>query len=480
MVPNSKTISVLPSQIDIPLSTSAFNTTTSPFSLFCSDVVLVLQNLGYFSGTFLPLTPYGSGALDELYPSIQNISIIIIHIFLFFFELGFVLSMPFFVFFFVGAGWVTYCGLVAPILYMVCLYLNGTEKSGRIVCSDPSILEGYDKKEDEVWLFVNGVAVGDHWLKNSLNRLSITFRRPIIGVHNPTYGIVFDVIQCLVQRDLSYNTPDVRQAYTCLKALLLNPSTKKVVLVAHSQGGIVASMALDWLYAELPSSALRKLEVYTFGCAANHFNNPTRSGSCIEDPQGDNREDPINTHINDESVLAKSAKIFFSSLITARREQDERVVPHIEHYANSGDFISRWGVLAFTRSSKHFHHRFIGRVFEQIGAQGHQFNQHYLDTMFPIDRRTSMVMDHNTFMDAQCTVDENLVTGKEQTAADVIDQAIGRQERYRIINSEHYGTSNLKEQYVSATKANVDRVKSMRVRELSRLWLYINGKVPVD
>jgi len=251
----------------------------------------------------------------------------------------------------------------------------------------------------------------------------------------------------------------------------------RLVLIAHSQGGIIASMALDWLYAELPSSALRNLEVYTFGCAANHFNNPIRSGLPIEDRRSNDEEDPIHTHINGESVLAKPTKVFFSSVVTGRQEHNERVVPHIEHYANSEDIVARLGVLNFTRSPMHFENRFIGRVFEQMDVRGHQFNQHYLDTMFPMDRYTGVVHDNNTFMDAECTVNENLVISSERTATQVIDRVVGRQDRYR---GEYRGTTDLKEKYISVTKANVDRVKFMRVRELSRLWLYTNGKAPED
>jgi hypothetical protein len=271
----------------------------------------------------------------------------------------------------------------------------------------------------------------------------------------------------------------VRETYTFLKASLLDPSVKKVVLIAHSQGGIIASMALDWLYADLPSSALRSLEVYTFGSAANHFNNPSRS-SRSDSWRGDNGEGPVNTRINNHSFLAKSTQALLSSPDTGRQEHDERVVPHIEHYANTFDFVSRWGILNYTQAPKHHNHRFIGRVFEQMGAQGHQFNQHYLDTMFPIDRHTGIVLDHNPFMDAECTVDENLVMSRELKATEAVDQVVGRQGSHRIINGNNHGTMDLKDKYISATKANVDRVKSMQVRELSRLWQYTNGKVPED
>jgi hypothetical protein len=154
-----KNVSFLPSQIDTPQSTDALTTTNSPFVLFCSDVVLVFENICYIFGIICPPILYGSGPLDELYPSARNLYAIVIHLVLFFFQSIFILSMPFFVFF-VGAVWVTYCAIAAIFFYIICLSLNGTGQSGQRVYSHPSYLHGYDKKEDEVWLFVNGVAVG--------------------------------------------------------------------------------------------------------------------------------------------------------------------------------------------------------------------------------------------------------------------------------------------------------------------------------
>ena len=90
---------------------------------------------------------------------------------------------------------------------------------------------------------------------------------------------MFDVIQCLIQRCFSYSTPDVRDAYKLIKAALLDQKRdfRKVILILHSQGGIEGGLILDWLLSEVPHDRLGRLEVYTFGNAANHFNNPLRS-----------------------------------------------------------------------------------------------------------------------------------------------------------------------------------------------------------
>ena len=87
-------------------------------------------------------------------------------------------------------------------------------------------------------------------MRGNLNRLALTFRRPITGVHNFTYGVVFDLIQCIIERDFSYATMDVRNAYALIKERLINDNYTKVVLILHSQGGIEGGLVLDWLLSE--------------------------------------------------------------------------------------------------------------------------------------------------------------------------------------------------------------------------------------
>ena len=147
------------------------------------------------------------------------------------------------------------------------------------------------------------------------------------------------MLECLVQRNLNYATRDVRAVYAVLKETLSRPGVGKVVLVLHSQGGIVGSMALDWLLQELPPALLAKLEVYTFGSAANHAN-----------------------------VLSR----------------ETHTATHMEHYAHTSDAAALWGVLHYTAAQRS---PFAGRVFARASRRGgHQFCQHYLDGMFPLAR----------------------------------------------------------------------------------------------
>lgn len=151
----------------------------------------------------------------------------------------------------------------------------------------------------------------------------------------------------------------------------MKSSNNKVVLIVHSQGGIEGGMIIDWLLSDLPEQKLSKLEVYTFANAANHFNNPVRRSA-------DNINEP---------------------------EDYYRAIPYIEHYANSGDFVSRFGVLNYARKGKdQKENKFAGRVFERTGS-GHMFCQHYLDTMFVME--AGRVAEHNLFMDSIARVNSH-------------------------------------------------------------------------
>ena len=284
-------------------------------------------------------------------------------------------------------------------------------------------------------------------------------------MHNPTDGIIFDLIQCLVstpkpvilehntepsqiQRNFCYSTQDVRDAYALIKEALLNKSYTKVVFILHSQGGIEGGLIIDWLLGEITHDQLNRLEVYTFGNAANHFNNPHRSATA--DVAGEPGVTGHNSH---------------------------QAIRHIEHYVNSGDFVSRFGVLSFISVPN----RFMGRLFQSPNS-GHLLNQHYLHEMFPLDdnRKAS---EENKFMDMEVTFSrtdqksilrESGVTSFYNCAdrAGEADVAFVGDVNTPItplqISSPH---SLLEEERAPRT---------LKVKDFSRLWKYRNGRVPLE
>ena len=280
-------------------------------------------------------------------------------------------------------------------------------------------------------------------------------------------GIIFDVIQCLIQRTLLYSNSNIRQCYVLIKKALYEPGIKKVVLILHSQGGIEGGMILDWLYDEVPHDLLKQLEVYTFGNAANHFNNPCR------------------VHI--PSVGADAGAGAGSKPTPARlKTRNKRAVGHIEHYANSKDFVSRWGVLHFMRkvTEDPLENRFMGRVFERLG-RGHQLNQHYLDNMFPLDPTGRFVRGllDGDFME----MDARLGGGKEaREGLDLtLDATSGSIEPEARIPTNSRSSVRTENPRGNSRISEVDEVAEtnglpLKVKNLSRLWAYCNGDSPAS
>ncbi|KAK6221272.1 hypothetical protein QIS74_04840 [Colletotrichum tabaci] len=354
-----------------------------------------------------------SGEMDELYPSIGNLICLSAHGFLVVAQLMFLLSLP----------WVAtlpfsvvlpYAVAFVTLNYIVCIPLNAGTNKGMLTSQDEFWPESrhWEKHDNERWIFLNGVSVGSHWLQGNLNRLARTFHRPITGIHNKTSGIIFDTIQCLLERCFYFGTSDTRRCYSVLTGQI--DRYEKVVLILHSQGGLQGSIIVDWLLSNYPRETLRKFEIYTFGNAANHFNNP-RAG------------------LGDDTTTSFG---------------------HIEHFGNAGDFVARWGAIHFKakvsdealysdlryilgRDERQNH--FSGLLIEN-DVKGHLLNQHYLDRILPLN----------------------------ETLTGVVEDGKGRPVPGSFMNlslqPDHEG------QHLEG--------EGNRVYQISRLWKYVNGRSP--
>lgn len=138
--------------------------TASPLRLFWSDVFLFLRYIKYFPDVVLPLTPWNSGALDELYPSGKNLFDIAVHSVLLVFQTVFLLSLPLCVVFLIPAFWIMlYALAVLLVNCTICRFaLNGSK---RFLVSKVPVSEDH---RQEHWIFINGIAVGYVVLGNQL------------------------------------------------------------------------------------------------------------------------------------------------------------------------------------------------------------------------------------------------------------------------------------------------------------------------
>jgi hypothetical protein len=146
-------------------------------------------------------------------------------------------------------------------IHLVCLPMQGPSKVWSKPPTDPDLIEQHAKNAHERWFFLNGCCVSGHNLQQNADQLSKTFGRPIFAIHNRTYGVLGDLFECILQRNFDLFTEETRVCYEYIKSYMMDHEVGKVVLIAHSQGCIMASQILDQLYVDLPSEAVKKLEV---------------------------------------------------------------------------------------------------------------------------------------------------------------------------------------------------------------------------
>lgn len=158
--------------------------TASPIKLLWSDLCLFVSLIRYLPGIFIPLHLCRTVPLDEFYPSMHNIFIVTVHLFLAVYQAVFLISLPLMIICMAPGLWILayFAGGIAFNYAVVMLCLNGFE---RILVSKVPVAEqpGHDR---ERWLFINGIAAGHRWVQMNVDQLSYSFGRKITGVHNRT------------------------------------------------------------------------------------------------------------------------------------------------------------------------------------------------------------------------------------------------------------------------------------------------------
>lgn len=307
---------------------------------------------------------------------------------------------------------------------------------------------------------------------------------------------------------------DIRDCYKIVKEALYVPKYTKIVFILHSQGGIEGSMIIDWLLQEVPQDLLAKLEVYTFGNAANHFNDPHQhllsQHAALSNP-GSVYTTKTTTHIHYHDIVPGTDRGREPNMRPSyQKSLAGKSIRYIEHYANTSDFVARWGVLAYLHNSYFTPTapRYMGRVFERAGGRGHQFNQHYLDNMFPLQDSAEDqggvgnsgfegAANESAFMETVVEWDGGGNDGKcereglEMSYLAAKGEPLEKDEEETLISdmspiSSSSSMNALKGVFKNGggiTSSNGNGTKErtqvqFRVKDLSRLWAYRNGRSP--
>lgn len=132
--------------------------TGPPLKLLYEDAMLCLKLWRTIPGILLPILPFRSGPLDELYPTYRNMANVALHCVLVVVQSLFILSlfvMPFMPFVPLGVA-VAYFAVFWFCNRWICFLLNWSTT----VLESQVDLKSYPPHEDEYWIFLNGVAVG--------------------------------------------------------------------------------------------------------------------------------------------------------------------------------------------------------------------------------------------------------------------------------------------------------------------------------
>lgn len=206
----------------------------SPLHLAARDTLLLIQNSWLFAFLLWPFassSSHPSHQFDEL--NIWNWSNIVSlsrQVFLSFFAIV-VFAVWGYTLFFGVFAFIPPQGFPLGVIIASLLIVTS------FLLTRPILYQSENGKKfpHESWVFVNGICTDQRWLGLNCEMLAEKFGRKILGVHNRTFGPLFDGLESIIQRDFGYTTDDVRQLYAVTKQELLNKDNHKVVLIGHSQ-----------------------------------------------------------------------------------------------------------------------------------------------------------------------------------------------------------------------------------------------------
>lgn len=144
----------------------------NPFRLVWDDILSVFQLSRLLPLIILPLAPFNSGPLDELYPSWSNMSALTLHMALLPIQLSMIVTLPLMaVLFWFLPGFVHLLYFVSfiAVTFLFTRFLNGPPTTESLIGLPPDGVDAVND-EHELWFFINGVATGSVFWYQSFYR----------------------------------------------------------------------------------------------------------------------------------------------------------------------------------------------------------------------------------------------------------------------------------------------------------------------
>jgi hypothetical protein len=233
---------------------------------------------------------------------------------------------------------------------------------------------GGDAHPREHWFFINGILTDPGMAGRNADYLAEIFGRPVTIIQNATDGPIFDLAECAEEKAFGMNGEPVDLGFPHVHEALRDPATDLVVIVAHSQGTLIASVMLRLLrliYA--PDGKGRP----TGQQLENELAALRRTGVTL---------DPGDFEDITATELVKLEVYCFANCATVMRYVDpRRRLPWIESFGNAHDLVAGLGMLAPDPLSEGV--AIDGPLWRRRSAWGHLLNIHYLRAIDVRQRR---------------------------------------------------------------------------------------------
>ena len=247
-----------------------------------------------------------------------------------------------------------------------------------VLLQRPDHYGSYTSYPEEAWFFINGIMTNDAVAQLNAALLAELFHRPITLIQNSTSSLLTDLAQCALDKINWRVTEPVVKAFPAIYDALTSPDKKRVVLIAHSQGTIIAAVLLQLLKKITRLAEVPGMPTPAAAYAPPEFIFPS-----------DEPLDAADFAPLEESQLAKLEVYSFATcanVVTPLRaaEKDRRAVPYVEHFGNEYDIVARLGMLAPNAEARSI--QIGGPRFVRLGGWGHLLNVHYLYPIAEVQR----------------------------------------------------------------------------------------------
>ena len=259
----------------------------------------------------------------------------------------------------------------------------------------PAPVEAADVFPAERWFYINGVATNEDVAHLNARLLTLMFHRPVTVIQNSTRSLGVDLAECAVGKEYrtdpkiphhyTFTEPAIEATIEVMQALN-QPDVRKVVLIAHSQGTIIAANVLRAAARAVGAASTGERRHRLVVRAARRI-----AGELSRlDPRVRDRRRRlaeilsvfIDRRARALSRLEKLEVYTFANCADHMRwvvRRGDRGYPWIENFANQRDLVARLGVLSPYRDRPELI-AIDGPVYEKTagGGWGHLLNEHHL------------------------------------------------------------------------------------------------------